>query len=186
MSGGGFSRRWRRRGGDRRGGSVSGGAACAGPPSNAEQAGRGEPRRAPSSAPLSPWAQGLELPYACRLGCCTACAVKVKSGEMWQPHALGISRELKEQVRPAGLWAPAGAAARRGWVGCTSGLCLGSRGGRDSVPKGSWGPACLPGLGSDAAGVAPAWRPRARQPCSTAHCRLPPAWPLSTSPNCAP
>lgn len=42
--------------------------------------------------------KGLELPYACRLGCCTACAVKVKEGEMWQPHALGISRELKEQV----------------------------------------------------------------------------------------
>ncbi|GAB4824122.1 hypothetical protein N2152v2_011168 [Parachlorella kessleri] len=41
--------------------------------------------------------QGLELPYACRLGCCTACAVKVKEGEIWQPQALGISRELKEQ-----------------------------------------------------------------------------------------
>lgn len=41
--------------------------------------------------------QGLILPYACRLGCCTACAVKVISGEMYQPHSLGVSRELREQ-----------------------------------------------------------------------------------------
>ena len=40
---------------------------------------------------------GLTLPYACRMGCCTACAVRVKSGEVWQPEALGISRGLKEQ-----------------------------------------------------------------------------------------
>ena len=41
--------------------------------------------------------QGLVLPYACRLGCCTACAVKVISGEMYQPHSLGVSRELRER-----------------------------------------------------------------------------------------
>lgn len=41
--------------------------------------------------------QGLVLPYACRLGCCTACAVKVKSGEMYQPHSLGVSKELRER-----------------------------------------------------------------------------------------
>ncbi|GMH38913.1 hypothetical protein BSKO_06811 [Bryopsis sp. KO-2023] len=40
---------------------------------------------------------GLQLPYACRMGCCTACAVKIKEGEMFQPQALGISQELKEQ-----------------------------------------------------------------------------------------
>ena len=40
---------------------------------------------------------GLTLPYACRMGCCTACAVRVKSGEVWQPEALGISKELKNQ-----------------------------------------------------------------------------------------
>lgn len=40
---------------------------------------------------------GLELPYACRMGCCTACAVRVLEGEMYQPEALGISAELKEQ-----------------------------------------------------------------------------------------
>lgn len=41
--------------------------------------------------------EGLQLPYACRMGCCTACAVKVKEGEMFQPEALGISEELKQQ-----------------------------------------------------------------------------------------
>ena len=41
--------------------------------------------------------QGLTLPWACRLGCCTACAVKVKEGEIYQPQGLGISKELKEQ-----------------------------------------------------------------------------------------
>eukprot|EP01024_Parvocaulis_polyphysoides_P039231 TRINITY_DN3540_c1_g2_i3.p1 TRINITY_DN3540_c1_g2~~TRINITY_DN3540_c1_g2_i3.p1 ORF type:complete len:297 (-),score=26.27 TRINITY_DN3540_c1_g2_i3:674-1564(-) len=40
---------------------------------------------------------GLQLPYACRMGCCTACAVRIKKGEMYQPQALGISAELKEQ-----------------------------------------------------------------------------------------
>ncbi len=41
--------------------------------------------------------KGLQLPYACRMGCCTACAVRIKSGTMYQPEALGISEELKEQ-----------------------------------------------------------------------------------------
>lgn len=35
---------------------------------------------------------GLELPYACRMGCCTACAVKIMEGDMYQPQALGISQ----------------------------------------------------------------------------------------------
>ena len=37
--------------------------------------------------------QGLLLPYACRMGCCTACAVRVKSGEMSQPEALGVAAD---------------------------------------------------------------------------------------------
>lgn len=41
--------------------------------------------------------QGLLLPYACRMGCCTACAVRVKEGQMSQPEALGISKELKDK-----------------------------------------------------------------------------------------
>lgn len=35
--------------------------------------------------------KGLELPWACRMGCCTACAVRIKEGTMHQPEALGIS-----------------------------------------------------------------------------------------------
>ncbi|XP_047341118.1 ferredoxin C 2, chloroplastic isoform X2 [Impatiens glandulifera] len=30
-------------------------------------------------------------------GCCTSCAVRVKSGQLRQPEALGISAELKSQ-----------------------------------------------------------------------------------------
>jgi len=41
--------------------------------------------------------QGLELPWACRMGCCTACAVRVKEGSVYQPEALGVSEELKKQ-----------------------------------------------------------------------------------------
>ena len=41
--------------------------------------------------------QGLYLPAACRMGCCTACAVKVKSGSITQPQALGLSAGLKAQ-----------------------------------------------------------------------------------------
>lgn len=32
------------------------------------------------------------------IGCCTSCAVRIKSGELRQPEALGISAELKEQA----------------------------------------------------------------------------------------
>ncbi|KAF5207648.1 Ferredoxin c 2 protein [Thalictrum thalictroides] len=39
--------------------------------------------------------QNISLPFACRHGCCTSCAVRVKSGELRQPEALGISAELK-------------------------------------------------------------------------------------------
>jgi len=41
--------------------------------------------------------QQINLPFSCRHGCCTACAVRVKSGELFQPQALGISAELKEK-----------------------------------------------------------------------------------------
>ena len=32
-----------------------------------------------------------------RMGCCTACAVKVKSGDLRQGQALGVSKELKRE-----------------------------------------------------------------------------------------
>ncbi|KNA25881.1 hypothetical protein SOVF_002540 [Spinacia oleracea] len=41
--------------------------------------------------------QDISLPFACRHGCCTSCAVRVKSGQLRQPEALGISAELKSQ-----------------------------------------------------------------------------------------
>ncbi|CAH9114084.1 unnamed protein product [Cuscuta europaea] len=43
-------------------------------------------------------AQNIRLPFACRHGCCTSCAVRVKSGKIRQPEALGISNELKKKV----------------------------------------------------------------------------------------
>lgn len=41
--------------------------------------------------------QDISLPFACRHGCCTTCAVRVKSGVLHQPEALGISSELKSK-----------------------------------------------------------------------------------------
>ena len=41
--------------------------------------------------------QGAELPFACRNGACTTCAVRVLSGELYQPEAMGLSAELQNQ-----------------------------------------------------------------------------------------
>lgn len=41
--------------------------------------------------------QGRELPFACRNGACTTCAVRVISGEIYQPEAMGLSAELQSQ-----------------------------------------------------------------------------------------
>ena len=38
---------------------------------------------------------GLKLPFSCRNGCCTSCAVKIVSGKLKQPEAMGISQDLK-------------------------------------------------------------------------------------------
>eukprot|EP00258_Populus_trichocarpa_P037055 XP_024453074.1 ferredoxin-1, chloroplastic isoform X3 [Populus trichocarpa] len=50
--------------------------------------------------------QNITLPFACRHGCCTSCAVRVKSGQLRQPEALGISVELKSKgtCRRADFW----------------------------------------------------------------------------------
>ena len=41
--------------------------------------------------------KGLKLPFSCRNGCCTSCAVKILSGKLEQPEAMGVSQYLKDQ-----------------------------------------------------------------------------------------
>ena len=40
-------------------------------------------------------AQGDPLPFSCRNGCCTTCAVRVLSGSIDQREALGLSKEVR-------------------------------------------------------------------------------------------
>jgi ferredoxin len=41
--------------------------------------------------------QGSNLPFSCRNGACTTCAVRIRSGEIYQPEAMGLSPKLREQ-----------------------------------------------------------------------------------------
>ena len=41
--------------------------------------------------------QGVNLPFSCRNGACTTCAVRVISGQLYQPEAMGLSLELQKQ-----------------------------------------------------------------------------------------
>lgn len=41
--------------------------------------------------------QGVSLPFSCRNGACTTCAVRVKAGELYQPEAMGLSPELRDR-----------------------------------------------------------------------------------------
>ena len=40
---------------------------------------------------------GFKLPFSCRNGCCTSCAVKIISGKLDQPEAMGVSQALKDK-----------------------------------------------------------------------------------------
>jgi len=41
--------------------------------------------------------QGADLPFSCRNGACTTCAVRVLSGELYQPEAMGLSPDLQRR-----------------------------------------------------------------------------------------
>ena len=41
--------------------------------------------------------KGLKLAFSCRNGCCTSCAVKIISGKLSQPEAMGVSQALKDK-----------------------------------------------------------------------------------------
>ncbi len=41
--------------------------------------------------------QNTSLPFSCRNGACTTCAVRVISGEIYQPEAMGLSPQLQEK-----------------------------------------------------------------------------------------
>ncbi len=41
--------------------------------------------------------QGGNIPFSCRNGACTTCAVRVLSGELHQPEAIGLSQKLRDQ-----------------------------------------------------------------------------------------
>ncbi len=38
---------------------------------------------------------GERLPYSCRNGCCTTCAVKIISGAIDQSNGIGLSKEMQ-------------------------------------------------------------------------------------------
>lgn len=41
--------------------------------------------------------QGGNIPFSCRNGACTTCAVQVLSGQVHQPEAVGLSQKLRDK-----------------------------------------------------------------------------------------
>ena len=41
--------------------------------------------------------QGDPIPFSCRNGCCTTCAVRILSGSIDQSEAMGLSKELRRE-----------------------------------------------------------------------------------------
>ena len=41
--------------------------------------------------------KGFKLPFSCRNGCCTSCAVKIVSGKLDQTEAMGLSQLLRDK-----------------------------------------------------------------------------------------
>ncbi len=41
--------------------------------------------------------KGFKLAFSCRNGCCTSCAVRIISGTLKQPEAMGVSQALKDE-----------------------------------------------------------------------------------------
>ncbi len=54
---------------------------------------------APEDRYILHWAesQGFILPFSCRNGACTSCAVRIIAGEVHQPEAMGLSPGLRAQ-----------------------------------------------------------------------------------------
>ena len=40
---------------------------------------------------------GEKLPFSCRNGCCTTCAVRILNGDMDQTAGIGLSQEMRSQ-----------------------------------------------------------------------------------------